>query len=223
MANYGVVNLKRVGTSLISTLTQIQETCHSTNYPMTFEQIDHPYGYVIYTTTLQTTGKNLSTPHIKDFGYVFLNNVYQGMLNKGNPTSINLNGANAGDILRILVENGGRQAYWTINDYKGLFNATFDGVTLQNWIQCGVNLTEASINSLTGNFDSIIENNSEDFSSLAATSQPGVFTGQFTASQLQDTFFNSTGWGKGQLFVNGFNLGRYWPLYGPQVNDKIDE
>jgi hypothetical protein len=40
------------------------------------------------------------------------------MLNKGNPTSINLNGANAGDILRIVVENGGRQAYWTINDYK---------------------------------------------------------------------------------------------------------
>uniref|UniRef100_A0A914CYX1 Beta-galactosidase n=1 Tax=Acrobeloides nanus TaxID=290746 RepID=A0A914CYX1_9BILA len=46
--------------------------------------------------------------------------------------------------------------------------------------------------------------------------QPGVYVGQFTASQLEDTFFDSTGWGKGQLFINGYNLGRYWPTAGPQ-------
>lgn len=24
-------------------------------------------------------------------------------------------------------------------------------------------------------------------------------------------------WGKGLVFINGFNLGRYWPLAGPQI------
>lgn len=34
---------------------------------------------------------------------------------------------------------------------------------------------------------------------------------------LPDTFVDTTGWGKGVMFVNGFNLGRYWPSEGPQL------
>lgn len=32
-----------------------------------------------------------------------------------------------------------------------------------------------------------------------------------------DTYLNTDGWGKGVAFVNGHNLGRYWPLVGPQI------
>ena len=32
-----------------------------------------------------------------------------------------------------------------------------------------------------------------------------------------DTFLQLDGWTKGIAFVNGFNLGRYWPVMGPQV------
>lgn len=31
----------------------------------------------------------------------------------------------------------------------------------------------------------------------------------------QDTFLSTVGWGRGVAFVNGFNLGRYWPTAGP--------
>lgn len=34
---------------------------------------------------------------------------------------------------------------------------------------------------------------------------------------LGDTFLNVKGWGKGLAFVNGFNLGWYWPTAGPQM------
>jgi hypothetical protein len=51
-----------------------------------------------------------------------------------------------------------------------------------------------------------------------ANSQAGVYVGTFNANQIEDTFFDSTGWSKGQLFVNGYNIGRYWPTAGPQVN-----
>ena len=75
--NYGQVTLQRIGTNLISTLTQIQEACHQAQYPKNFEQIDHGFGYVLYTTTLAKGGKLLSSKWIRDYGYVFVNNVYQ--------------------------------------------------------------------------------------------------------------------------------------------------
>lgn len=33
---------------------------------------------------------------------------------------------------------------------------------------------------------------------------------------LADTFVSVRGWGKGLIWINGFNLGWYWPIIGPQ-------
>ncbi|GCB74836.1 hypothetical protein scyTo_0020261, partial [Scyliorhinus torazame] len=33
----------------------------------------------------------------------------------------------------------------------------------------------------------------------------------------QDTYLKFPGWSKGQVWINGFNLGRYWPTRGPQI------
>lgn len=47
---------------------------------------------------------------------------------------------------------------------------------------------------------------------------PTIFNGQFNVgSSIYDTYLDTTGWGKGIAFVNGFNLGRYWPVAGPQI------
>lgn len=35
--------------------------------------------------------------------------------------------------------------------------------------------------------------------------------------QPLDTYLDTTGWGKGVAYVNGYNLGRYWPVVGPQM------
>ena len=37
-----------------------------------------------------------------------------------------------------------------------------------------------------------------------------------------DTFLRLNGWTKGVAFVNGFNLGRYWPSMGPQVVNSLE-
>jgi beta-galactosidase len=39
--------------------------------------------------------------------------------------------------------------------------------------------------------------------------------GTFAVSETYDTFFDMRGFGKGVLFVNGQNAGRYWSI-GPQ-------
>ena len=34
--------------------------------------------------------------------------------------------------------------------------------------------------------------------------------------QTRDSFLSLPGWHKGVAWINGFNLGRYWPVVGPQ-------
>ncbi len=48
---------------------------------------------------------------------------------------------------------------------------------------------------------------------------PILFHAEFdiTASDIYDTYLDVSGWGKGIAYVNGFNLGRYWPAVGPQI------
>ncbi|VDO47825.1 unnamed protein product [Brugia timori] len=45
----------------------------------------------------------------------------------------------------------------------------------------------------------------------------GLYMGHFYANHLADTFLNLSKWGKGQVFINGHNIGRYWPSIGPQI------
>lgn len=44
---------------------------------------------------------------------------------------------------------------------------------------------------------------------------PAYYRGTFTLSDVGDTFLDLRGWGKGVVWVNGHNLGRFWNI-GPQ-------
>jgi len=44
--------------------------------------------------------------------------------------------------------------------------------------------------------------------------------GEFTLGnslETRDTFLSIPDWHKGVAWINGFNLGRYWPAVGPQM------
>lgn len=47
---------------------------------------------------------------------------------------------------------------------------------------------------------------------------PAFYTGHLTVDEVKDTFLSFRGWSKGVAFINGFNLGRFWPSFGPQCN-----
>lgn len=47
---------------------------------------------------------------------------------------------------------------------------------------------------------------------------PVFLRGYFTINDRPlDTYLDTSGWSKGVAFVNGYNLGRYWPAVGPQI------
>jgi beta-galactosidase len=49
----------------------------------------------------------------------------------------------------------------------------------------------------------------------AKPGNPVFYAASFDLKKTGDTFLDLQGWGKGIVFVNGINLGRYWKL-GPQ-------
>lgn len=42
--------------------------------------------------------------------------------------------------------------------------------------------------------------------------EPAFYTGHLTVDEVKDTFLSFRGWSKGVAFINGFNLGRFWPV-----------
>ncbi|KAL1468177.1 hypothetical protein MTO96_041652 [Rhipicephalus appendiculatus] len=187
--------------------------------PLTFEQMNHDYGFLMYRTTVNvvTWGTaQLWFPHLRDRAYVraggklfsFYNyNVSYETVKHGDTIPVK-----KGDNLTVLVENMGREDYGVImnTDLKGLNSAFLNGIKLNNWI------TEA-----------VPINKDRDISEILRIvrrkgngTTPGFFHGTFTLKKGQrpaDTFLDPRGWIKGFAFINGFNLGRYWPVSGPQV------
>ena len=54
-----------------------------------------------------------------------------------------------------------------------------------------------------------------DFDVPVNEGEPGFYEFTFEAEETGDTFLDFSGWGKGCVLVNGFNIGRFWEI-GPQ-------
>lgn len=202
--------------------------------PLSFEELGHAYGYAVYTTRVSfrpASPANLGVPGIKNRGYVFTAQtravVSTDQLMYSAPVVVR-----HGENITILVENTGRINYGAGNhDMKGIIsNVTLDNHVLSGWTMEPLPMDKADVlTHLTEAFDisKAVPRCSQPFAcygdlshAVPQCSAPGAFFGTFVLPAGQktlDTFLDPTGWGKGVAFVNGFNLGRYWPSIGPQV------
>ncbi len=123
--------------------------------------------------------------------------------------------------MQIIVENQGRICFGKdLFDAKGITsNVTVDGHTLRGWKMTPIKLDDIDeiVNFFQRNPPPATAR--QDLSKM--TFWKGVFKGPCKDSNGHDTFLDpSEGWSKGVAFLNGFNLGRYWPSVGPQVRNK---
>ena len=174
--------------------------------PQTFEDLNQGYGYVLYSKhfTQPINGK-LEMKGLRDYALVYVNGEKAGELNRNTNTyscdiDIPFNAT-----LDILVENMGRINYGAeiIHNLKGIISP----VTIAG-------------NEITGNwnmyqFPMDHEPDLKAYSNKYKKDQPVIYEGSFTLSKTGDTFLDMSKWGKGIVFVNGHNLGRYWNV-GPQ-------
>ncbi|NXQ39363.1 BGAL galactosidase, partial [Catharus fuscescens] len=184
-------------------------------FPLTFEALKQAYGFMVYHTQLPWDVPDPATlgapPHsICDRGYVMLQKEYQGTLERDGQTTLHVTGR-AGDTLDILLENMGRISFGAnTSDFKGLLgNLSLNSRPLSNW----------QIYPLA--IDTAVQQGWPQAalpkSSSARRVGPAFYTGTFeTPGIAWDTFVKFPGWSKGLLWINGFNLGRYWSRRGPQ-------
>uniref|UniRef100_A0A8B9NK68 Galactosidase beta 1 like n=1 Tax=Accipiter nisus TaxID=211598 RepID=A0A8B9NK68_9AVES len=183
-------------------------------FPLTFEAIKQIHGFVLYRTQLPRDVLDPATlgapPHsICDRGYVMLQK-YRGTLERDGQTALHVTGS-TGDTLDVLLENMGRISFGAnISDFKGLLgNLSLDSSPLRNWLIYPLAIDTAVQQGWP--HAALPKLSSGD------RAGPAFYTGTFeTPGIAWDTFVKFPGWSKGQLWINGFNLGRYWPLRGPQ-------
>ncbi|XP_015490568.2 beta-galactosidase-1-like protein [Parus major] len=184
-------------------------------FPLTFEAIKQAHGFVVYHTQLPWDVPDPATlgapPHsICDRGYVMLQKEYQGTLERDGQTTLHVTGR-AGDTLDILLENMGRISFGAnTSDFKGLLaNLSLNSRPLSNWLIYPLAI------------DTAVQQGwphaALPKSSSGGRVGPAFYTGTFeTPGIAWDTFVTFPGWSKGLMWINGFNLGRYWTCRGPQ-------
>ena len=182
--------------------------------PSTFEELKQDNGFVLYQRLIE---KQLSLPSVlsivepRDRAYVFVNRRLAGILGRGEDATQLPIMALKGDLLEIVVENQGRINHGPlmIGDFKGLVGEVkVNGKALKGgWNSTAVNIEEYHL----------LANGIYDVSE--ARDEMGFWVGSFKTDCQEngfDTFLSLPNWWKGVAFINGFNLGRFWPSLGPQ-------
>lgn len=189
---------------------------------LTMEEMNTGWGMVKYTTTLPDVPvKSLLTLNdCHDFAQVFINGDYIGKIDRvKNEKSLMLPPVKKGDALIILVEAMGRINFGrAIKDYKGItrdvtMQAEIDGNEV-TW-----NLKDWLIQATADDYDAIKKAMAQGHKDVkrreTITSKGGYFRGKFTLKKPGDTFINTEAFGKGQVWINGHAIGRFWNI-GPQ-------
>ena len=182
-----------------------------------FEDMDMGWGCMLYRTTIkQDVGVEsiLRITEAHDYVQVFLNGRHIGTLNRMHQEStLKMPAMKKGDVLDIYVDTFGRINFGRgIKDHKGITEKVElsyeDGdvvnIELKNWQHFLLPDDYASQTKL--NYVPL---------TAANTGVRGNYRGTFTVKKPGDTFIDMSAWGKGQVYINGHAIGRFWSI-GPQ-------
>ena len=174
------------------------------------ENFDQGWGRILYRTTLPASAskQKLVITELHDWATVFIDGKQIGKLDRRRgDNTVKLPAFKSGARLDILVEATGRVNYGkAIIDRKG--------ITEKVEIVDGKKASEVK-NWLVYNFPVDYKFQRGMKFKAGRISGPGWYKGNFNLDKTGDTFLDVSSWGKGMVWVNGYNVGRFWKI-GPQ-------
>jgi beta-galactosidase len=200
-AGYGAVEMTESARLFESLGVLSQPRSSVTPDPM--EMYDQDYGFILYRTQLSGPCAGiLRLRGLHDRALVFVDGVLIDTLDRETGNEYAALETTGDAILEILVENMGRVNFGaSLLDRKGITG----GVTVNDQYQFGWEVFPLPLNDLSG----------LKFDSARAADFPAFMRATFNVDDPADTFLALPGWTKGAVWLNGFNLGRYWER-GPQ-------
>ena len=192
------------------------------NSPLrTMEELNQGWGSMVYITSLP----EIDTPSVltlndgHDFAQVFIDSTYIGKIDRvRNEKSLLLPAVKKGQELKILIEAMGRINFGrAIKDYKGIT----ESVTLstdKDGHELIWNLKRWDIFTIPDSYAAAkkaLDTAKRDSLTKMVFKGSGYYRGYFNLKRVGDTFLNMENWGKGQVYVNGHAIGRFWSI-GPQ-------
>lgn len=204
---YGSVTMSQ-SAPLFTNLDQLSPDAIQRVCPEPMEKLGQQEGFILYSTIVSgpRIDVSLRIQDVHDRALVFLDDKYVGVIERWDVQPIQLTIPAGGAKLSLLVENMGRVNYgYHMWDRKGIT----EGVLLNNQFLFGWTIHTLPCDSLS------LSGLAFGAEAEAAVQGPMFYKGTFHADAAADTFIALQGWTKGVVWVNGFNLGRYWER-GPQ-------
>jgi beta-galactosidase len=187
--------------------------------PLSFEQLGQAMGFVLYSlreVSLHAGTNNLTLLGLHDRAHVLLDGVQIAIASRGAFDTVEITLQASTDEVRrldILVENLGRINFGPfMTDRKGLLRTPL--LNMEALVGGGMSGWEMRKLPLEDQHALAVEAVcTEDEDSVGG---PVWYRGELFVEQVEgDTWLNMECWGKGVIWLNGFNLGRYW-AWGPQ-------
>lgn len=170
------------------------------------EDFGQSYGYILYRKRLSAAAKGqLVLDELRDQAVVLADGRVIGRLDRRRGEKSLAVDLPAGTQLDLLVEAMGRVNFGArlVDDHKGITRAVrLNGKELLDWSVHPLPLDAAALGRLPA-------------AAPASQAGPGFWRGTLSVAQPVDSFLDTRGWGKGQVWVNGHHLGRFWSI-GPQ-------
>ncbi len=192
--------------SLFSVIDDISKPIFDIN-TLSMEKLGQNYGYIMYKSNISNTDsvEKFKLLGANDRANIYINEEhmitrYDKELEEECSFMINNKKENT---IEILVENMGRVNFGPkLNKQR---KGIDDGVIINGHYHFGWNHYSLPLD----NLEKI------DFSKKYKKGSPAFYKFKFEVNEIGDTFLDFSKWGKGCIFVNGFNIGRFWGI-GPQ-------
>lgn len=198
------------------------------NFPMTMERCDLGYGMILYRTRLapSESGLKLRITEVHDLAHVYVDGkpLDKTLDRRLNQNTVQLPKFDKTVKLDIMVENNGRVNYGeAILDRKGITK------TVELLDASGKVVREISgdhggsiflwqIFTLPYDYEfmkAAVKRGARRSANPVVEGGPVLYTETVNVPEPADTFLDMSTFGKGMVWVNGHNLGRYWKI-GPQ-------
>lgn len=209
--SYGEIKLSRK-VSLFNTLHTLSKPIKS-DVTLTMEELNSGYGFVLYRANIKgkRNYEKFKLIGMDDRASIYINQKHHSTLYKedfiGTNSCVTLEN-DKNNTIDVLVENLGR-----IN-YGGSLLDSKQSKGIKGGIMLDIHL-HSDIENYALPLDNI---DKIDFSLEYIKNTPSFYEYKFDVSKKGDTFLCTTNMSKGTVFVNGFNIGRFWDI-GP--NDYL--